>query len=98
MTTFFLLSGIYYGALNLLGAISTWIDKRRARKEKWRISENRLMLLGTLGGAPLEWITMKLVHHKTTRKKFMVGLPLLSVLHLLLWGGLFVLLLSYHII
>ena len=98
MTTFFLLSGIYYGALNLLGAIRTWIDKRRARKGKWRISENRLMLLGTLGGAPLEWITMKLVHHKTTRKKFMVGLPLLSVLHLLLWGGLFVLLLSYHII
>ena len=98
MTTFFLLSGIYYGALNLLGAISTWIDKRRARKGKWRISENRLMLLGALGGAPLEWITMKLFHHKTTRKKFMVGLPLLSVLHLLLWGGLFVILLSYHII
>ena len=56
------------------------------------------MLLGALGGAPLEWVTMKAIRHKTTRKKFMVGLPLLSLLHLLLWGGLLVFLLHEHII
>lgn len=92
MTTFFLLSGIYYGAMNLIAMVSAWIDKRRAKKGRWRISEARLMILGALGGAPLEWITMKLIRHKTTRKKFMVGLPLLTLLHVALWGGLLALL------
>lgn len=86
MLTFFLLSGLYYGSLNLIAMSAACIDKRRAQKGKWRISEGRLMLLGALGGALMEWITMRLIRHKTTRKKFMVGLPLLAILHAVLWG------------
>lgn len=92
MLTFLILSGIYFGSLNLIAMVTACIDKRRAKKGKWRVSEARLLLLGALGGALLEWITMKLIHHKTTRKKFMVGLPVMAVLHGALWGLLFYLL------
>ncbi len=92
MRTFLILSGIYFSAMNLLAVIVTWSDKRRAKKGKWRVPEARLMLLGALGGALLEWVTMKAIRHKTTRKKFMVGLPVLFLLHCALWGLLFYLL------
>lgn len=77
----------YLLVLNCIGAIAAAIDKRRAIKGKYRISERTLLWIGALGGALLEWIVMKQIRHKTTRKKFMVGLPLLVILHALLIGG-----------
>ncbi|MDD5952827.1 MAG: DUF1294 domain-containing protein [Oscillospiraceae bacterium] len=96
MPVFFLLSGIYFGALNLIGVMAALLDKHRAKKGGWRISETRLMLLGALGGALLEWLTMRLIHHKTTRKKFMVGLPLMVLLHAALWCALLTLVLFWQ--
>jgi hypothetical protein len=98
MTTFFLLAAIYYGAISLIAIVTTAIDKHRAKKNKWRVPEARLLLLGALGGALAEWITMKLIRHKTTRKKFMVTLPIFAILHLMLVGILFYLLWSNHIL
>lgn len=84
----------YLGFMNLLAAILTWADKHRAKKGKWRISEARLLWVGISGGALLEWITMKLIRHKTTRSKFMVGLPVIFFLQAILIGIL--LWLSFH--
>ena len=60
----------------------TVTDKHRAVKGKYRFSEKSLMLFGILGGALPMLLTMLLIHHKTRKKKFMMGLPAIIVLHI----------------
>jgi len=70
--------------MSLYAAILTVFDKSRALKRKRRIPENALLWIGVIGGAGAMFLTMKLVHHKTRVKKFMVFLPVLAVVHLVL--------------
>lgn len=56
-------------AINLAAAVLTVIDKSRAKRGKWRISENTLLLTGLLGGALAMYVTMRCIHHKTRKKK-----------------------------
>lgn len=67
---------IYLLAVNAVAVIITVIDKINAKRKKRRISEDFLMTIGLLGGAIGEYITMKVIHHKTRHKKFMIGLPI----------------------
>ena len=53
------------------------IDKVKAMKGKWRISEATLLLLAIIGGSVGAWLGMKTWHHKTMHKKFKYGLPLI---------------------
>ena len=41
----------YIISINLIGIILMFLDKRKAVKNKWRISENTLMLTALIGGA-----------------------------------------------
>lgn len=66
---------LYLAAINVLSAVLTITDKYRARRGKWRIRESTLILAAVLGGSPAEYITMRLIRHKTRHKKFMIGLP-----------------------
>lgn len=66
---------LYLAATNVLSAALTIADKYRARHGKWRIRESTLILAAVLGGSPAEYITMRLIRHKTRHKKFMIGLP-----------------------
>lgn len=43
---------IYLLAINLAGFFTMFADKRRARKNKWRIKERTLFLLALAGGCP----------------------------------------------
>lgn len=67
----------YLSAINLIASVLAFSDKRRALKNKWRISEAALLEFAALGGAVGEFITMKAIHHKTKKAKFMIGLPLI---------------------
>ena len=67
-----------------LSVFLTVADKMKAKKGAWRISEKILFLVALLGGAFPMWITMLLIRHKTKHKRFMVGLPLITLLQLLL--------------
>ena len=62
---------------SLISVVITALDKSRARNHGKRISESTLLYLAALGGAPLMFITMLLIHHKTRHIKFMLGLPLM---------------------
>lgn len=65
-------------------------DKRRARKNKWRIPEKTLLLLALLGGAPGALAGMQVFRHKTRKNLFRIGVPCILVLQivgaLVLWG------------
>ncbi|MGN1442498.1 MAG: DUF1294 domain-containing protein [Acutalibacteraceae bacterium] len=79
---FFKAVGIITAFFSVLAVVLTVTDKLCAKRHKRRIPEKTLILVGILGGAALEYITMKIIHHKTLHKKFMVGLPLIFLLQL----------------
>lgn len=79
--------GIWLLLISAVACILTIIDKRRARLHRWRIPEATLLTCGFLGGAFAELVTMLLIRHKTKHARFMVGLPLMCVLHLALLIG-----------
>ena len=68
---------ILAAVFSLISVVITALDKSRARNHGKRISESTLLYLAALGGAPLMFITMLLIHHKTRHIKFMLGLPLM---------------------
>ena len=69
---------------NLITFLMMAIDKMKAKKDKQRISEKTLFLLSFLGGALFMYITMRLIRHKTLHKKFMIGLPVIILIHAVL--------------
>ena len=83
----------YLLAINAVTFITYGIDKYKAKKAKWRISEATLLLLAVLGGSIGAWMGMKVWHHKTMHKKFKYGIPailliqvaLMAYLHMNLW-------------
>lgn len=76
---------IYYlFIINALAFIIYGIDKLKARKGRWRISEATLLLLALVGGSIGSWLGMKVWHHKTMHLKFKYGLPAILLLQLAL--------------
>ena len=73
---------IYFAVISLVTAIVTAIDKYKAKKGSFRISEKVLFVLALLGGSLSEYLTMRLIRHKTLHKRFMIGLPLIIILQL----------------
>lgn len=68
---------IYFLEINLVALLLCAIDKRRAAKGKWRVSEGTLLLSAMLGGSPGLLLGMLLLRHKTKHKKFVFGVPLI---------------------
>ena len=64
------------------------IDKYKAKKAKWRISEATLLLLAVLGGSVGAWVGMKVWHHKTMHKKFKYGIPAILLIQIALMANL----------
>ena len=58
-------------------------DKSRAKRRDRRISEKKLFRVCFWGGAIGGLIGMNAFHHKTLKKKFSVGVPILFVLQLI---------------
>ena len=74
----------YFHAINAVAFIVYGIDKYKAKKAKWRISEATLLLLAVLGGSIGAWIGMKVWHHKTMHKKFKYGIPAILLMQIAL--------------
>lgn len=70
----------YLGAISLITVVATCLDKFFAKRDMRRISEKALILLAVFGGSIAEYVTMRLIRHKTLHKKFMLGLPLITLL------------------
>ncbi len=74
----------YLVTVNIITFATYGIDKLKAKKGKWRISEATLLLMAVIGGSIGAWAGMKTWHHKTMHKKFTIGIPLLLFLQLAL--------------
>ena len=74
---------IWLGCLNLLGFCLMGFDKRRARREGWRVRERSFFIVAALGGALGTVLGMYVFRHKTRHWKFRILVPLLAVAQ---WG------------
>lgn len=74
------LLSVYLAVVNLAAFCMFGIDKRRARKRRWRIPERRLLSIALLGGSLGALAGMYVFRHKTRHKVFSIGIPLLFVL------------------
>jgi len=82
------LLGLYILTVNLAGFLLMGVDKRRARRERWRIPEKTLFLPAVLGGAVGCMLGMRVFHHKTRHWYFKLGMPAILVVQLVLIGWL----------
>ena len=62
------------------------LDKFKAKAGKWRIPERTLFLLALLGGGIGAFLGMKVFHHKTMHKQFVIGIPVIMVIQAVLLG------------
>ena len=74
----------YLLAVNIATFFLYGIDKYKARKGRWRISEATLLMMAVIGGSIGAWSGMRLWHHKTMHKKFKYGIPIIIILHVAL--------------
>lgn len=70
--------------MNLFTFFVYGIDKWKARKNKWRVSEKTLLLLALCGGSLGAVLGMYLFHHKTKHWKFKILVPLFLIIHVAL--------------
>lgn len=81
---------VWLAVVNLLAVVLFGIDKRRAIKNKWRISEATLLLVALVGGGVGALAGMKLFRHKTQKAKFFVGVPVCITLNVVAVVALFI--------
>ena len=77
----------YLLIMSVTGFVAMGIDKRRAIKKGWRISERTLLLIALLGGGIGSFLGMRVFRHKTKHLKFTIILPLSAVLYTVLGIG-----------
>lgn len=82
---------IYLIAINLITFFIMWLDKRKAKKGRWRIPENTLLLFVLLGGGVGGIVGMYVFHHKTQKAKFVIGFPVILICEILIVIATFVL-------
>ncbi|MCF6138178.1 DUF1294 domain-containing protein [Pseudalkalibacillus berkeleyi] len=63
--------------LNLYGIIIMFVDKRKAQRQQWRISEGHLWIVAIIGGAVGIFLGMRMFRHKTKHASFKYGVPMI---------------------
>ena len=72
-------SVLYLIVINILTFLVFGIDKRKARKGRWRIPEATLIGLSAAGGSIGALLGMRLFRHKTQKRKFTLGIPAILI-------------------
>lgn len=75
---------IYFIIINIIGFLIMFIDKQKAKKGAWRIPEKTLFIITALGGGIGTIAGMYTFRHKTQKLQFIVGLPLITILEIIL--------------
>ena len=72
----------YLLAVNLATFLLYGIDKYKAKKNRWRITEATLLTVAAIGGSIGAWAGMRVWHHKTMHKKFKYGIPIIIIMQI----------------
>lgn len=75
---------LYLVIANLAAFLMYGADKRRAKKNRWRISEKALIMVALIGGSVGALGGMYLFRHKTKHVKFIIGVPVILVIQILI--------------
>jgi len=75
---------VYLIVMNLTGFIMMGVDKKRAIRGAWRISEASLFMAALLGGALGCTLGMNHFRHKTKHWYFKIGMPAIFMVQLFL--------------
>ena len=70
---------IYLLAINIIGFLAMFIDKKKAERGDWRIPEKTLFILTLLGGGIGTTAGMYTFRHKTKKLKFTIGFPTILI-------------------
>lgn len=76
---------IYLAMINIITFFVYGVDKQKARKHQFRISERTLFLWAFIGGSFGAFFAMRFFHHKTKHPKFQIGIPLIFVMHVMIY-------------
>ena len=77
--------GIIYGVLINLAAFAVYgLDKWKAKRHAYRISENMLIGLAVIGGSAGAIAGMMCFRHKIRKAKFMITVPVIFVVEVIL--------------
>ena len=76
---------LYLLVINILGFFAMGIDKYKAKIGSWRIPENTLFGFCFLGGGIGTIAGIYTFRHKTKKKKFTIGMPLIVILEILIF-------------
>lgn len=74
---------IYLILINLYGFVIMYLDKKRAIKHRYRISEKQLWLVTCLFGGLGTTLGMHTFHHKNKKPLFFIGFPILCILEMI---------------
>ena len=66
---------LYLIGINVVTFLVYGLDKWKAKRDAWRISESTLLLLAAAGGSVGALLGMQIFRHKTKHVKFTVGVP-----------------------
>ncbi len=75
---------IYFIIINILAFALMGVDKQKAKKGVWRISEKSLFLSAIIGGSIGANLGMHFFRHKTQHWYFKYGMPLILILHIII--------------
>lgn len=75
---------VYLLIMNVVTFFMYGIDKWKARKNKWRISEATLLVTALIGGSAGALLGMHIFRHKTKHWKFKILVPLFLIVHIAL--------------
>lgn len=77
---------LYLIIMNIIGFLSMYVDKKRAIRNQWRISEKALILIAIIGGSIGSYLGMQQFRHKTKHSKFKFGIPIIIFVQIIgLW-------------
>lgn len=75
---------VYLLIMNLIGFLLMGIDKNKAKKQTWRVSEKALFLASLIGGSLGTLLGMYVFRHKTKHWYFVIFMPLILIIHIVL--------------
>ena len=74
----------YLVVMNIVGIAVMGIDKSKAKRGAWRIKEATLFGVSIMGGSIGTLLGMYMFRHKTKHIYFVIGMPLILILHIAL--------------